>query len=342
MRLLVIRNSSMGDVALTLPALRAITGQYPDVDILMLTNLPFKPFFNRAEHITVFAADFKHRYKGLPGLVRLFIDLSVTGRFDHVIDLHDVLRSKVLRTFFRLRRVPVTIIDKGREEKNELVTGRSREKLKHSVIRYLDTFRRAGFNAEPGPGPWIIPSSENIMPGILSDDPSINNIGVAPYAKHLLKMWPEDYVLALLSMISENFKSRIIFFGGPEDAEKLKNLTTRIPGSVSVAGRLSLDTELAIISRLDMMIAMDSSNMHLAALSGVKVISVWGGTDPVSGFGAWMQPEKYFLRIPFERLECRPCTVYGAGDCKRGDLACLKWLTPDIVYNTITGLKILR
>ena len=64
-----------------------------------------------------------------------------------------------------------------------------------------------------------------------------------------------------------------------------------ITDSVNIAGTLTLDEELALMSRLDLMIAMDSSNMHMAALAGTKVISIWGGTDPLTGFGAWMQPE---------------------------------------------------
>ncbi len=88
------------------------------------------------------------------------------------------------------------------------------------------------------------------------------------------------------------------------------------------------------------MVAMDSSNMHMAALVGTKVISIWGGTDPLSGFGAWMQPENYSVRIPVEDLTCRPCTTFGKGDCIRGDLACMIWQTPEMVFRKIVDLKI--
>jgi ADP-heptose:LPS heptosyltransferase len=89
------------------------------------------------------------------------------------------------------------------------------------------------------------------------------------------------------------------------------------------------------------MIAMDSSNMHMAALCGIRVVSIWGGTDPLNGFGAWMQPSEYSIRIPVDELTCRPCTVYGKGKCRRGDLACMNWLTPGKVYSEIKKLNIL-
>jgi hypothetical protein len=73
----------------------------------------------------------------------------------------------------------------------------------------------------------------------------------------------------------------------------------------------------------------------MAALTGTKVISIWGGTDPISGFGAWMQPEMHFVRIPAEDLPCRPCTIYGKGECRRGDFACMKWLTPEMVFSKV-------
>jgi ADP-heptose:LPS heptosyltransferase len=85
---------------------------------------------------------------------------------------------------------------------------------------------------------------------------------------------------------------------------------------------------------------MDSSNMHMAALVGTKVISIWGGTDPLSGFGAWTQPPAYSISIPVDELTCRPCTTFGKGTCSRGDFACMNWLTPEIVYNKLNNLKI--
>ena len=125
------------------------------------------------------------------------------------------------------------------------------------------------------------------------DAKGVLNIGVAPFAKHKLKMWPERYMIQLLSMISENRNVRFWLFGGSEDSEKMASFQAKVPGSVNLIGKLTLDEELALMNRLDLMIAMDSSNMHMAALAGTKVISIWGGTDPLSGFGAWMQPENY-------------------------------------------------
>jgi ADP-heptose:LPS heptosyltransferase len=336
MRLLVIRTSAMGDVALTTPVLRAIRQQYPEAEVVLLTRPLFSPFFYSLDGLTLFLTDLKKRHKGFLGLIRLFTDLRGMGRFDKVIDLHDVLRSKVLRSLFWLNGVPFFVIDKGRSEKRAVISGKNKTRLKHSVERYAEVFAKAGFPATLTKGPWIIPSPTALQKIDSLTGPAAGlKIGVAPYAKHKLKIWPEENMARLLKMIAEKRKTSFFLFGGAEEKERLSAFQTRIEGSVNTLGLLNLDGELALMSKLDLMIAMDSSNMHMAALSGTKVISIWGGTDPLSGFGAWMQPDEYSIGIPVDKLTCRPCTIYGKGECKRGDFACMNWLTPEIVFRKI-------
>jgi ADP-heptose:LPS heptosyltransferase len=332
----------MGDVALTTPVITGMRKQYPDVELVLLTRPAFMPFFNSIDGLKLFFPDLKKRHKGFLGIFNLYRDIIRQYKIDYVIDLHDVLRSKVLRIIFRLSGVQVAVIDKGRREKRKLITGKIKTQLKHSVIRYCDVFKKAGFTVEPSTDICITPSDralKTVDSMLLSDEEF--NIGVAPYAKHKLKMWPEENMISLLKMISSKQKCRFWLFGGFEDSEKLTSFQSMVPDSVNIVGKLNLDEELALMSRLSFMIAMDSSNMHMAALTGTRVISIWGGTDPLSGFGAWMQPEEYSVSIPVTELTCRPSTTYGKGKCKRGDFACMIWLTPAIVFKKICNLKLI-
>jgi ADP-heptose:LPS heptosyltransferase len=339
MRLLVIRTSAMGDVALMTPVIKGMREQYPEVELVIITRLVFKPFFSSIKGLTLFFPDLKERHKGFWGIFRLYKDITRQSHIDHVVDLHDVLRSKQLRFLFRLSGVPVSVIDKGRRHKRSLISGKKKIRLKHSVERYCDVFARAGFPVTPSKGNGIVPSLKIKSTDWLNTGTKDElNIGVAPYAKHKLKMWPESNMVELLRLISGSHKCRFWLFGGTEDSEKLTQLQTKIQGSTNLAGKLSLEEELSFMSKLDLMIAMDSSNMHMAALVGTKVISIWGGTDPLAGFSAWMQPDDFSIRIPVEELTCRPCTIYGKGECKRGDFACMNWLTPEIVFQKIEKL----
>jgi ADP-heptose:LPS heptosyltransferase len=343
MRILVIRLSAMGDVALTIPVLRSMSSKYPDNDVIMLTRKGFAPFFYSISGLTLFHPDLRGRHSGFFGIFRLYSDIISQWKIDHVIDIHDVLRTKLLRFFFRLKGVPVSVIDKGRIEKRKVISGKEKKQLAHSIERYCKTFADAGFEIDPLINrPVRVPvAAENKAAQILNDT-ALLNIGVAPFAKHSLKMWPEENMKELLNMISAKRPSRFWLFGGPEEKEKLDSFSIGVPGSENIAGSFTLEQELAFIGRLDFMIAMDSSNMHMAALSGTKVISIWGGTDPLTGFGAWMQPDNYAIRIPVGELTCRPCTIYGKGKCKRGDFACMNWLTPELVFEKIERTGVLN
>ena len=343
MRILVLRTSAMGDVALTIPVIRAVRSAYPDDELIILTQQRFKDFFPSGQGLKILTADFRGRHKDFTGIIKLFIDILQQENIDYVIDLHDVLRTKILRLLFRMKGIPVSVINKGRKEKKALITGKVTTRLKHTVERYSDVFDQAGYQVEPAREELIlfseraIKKAEEIHYGIEG-----LKIGVAPFAKHKLKMWPEDYMVGLLNLIIKKYRSRVWFFGGREDKEKLENLSVRVEGSSILSGSLTLEEEMAVMSKLDFMISMDSSNMHMAALAGTKVISIWGGTDPLTGFGAWMQPDEFSIRIPVGELTCRPCTVYGKGVCKRGDLACLNWLTPERVLGKIEELGIIN
>jgi ADP-heptose:LPS heptosyltransferase len=154
-------------------------------------------------------------------------------------------------------------------------------------------------------------------------------------------MWPEMNMVRLLHLISEKHNCRFWLFGGREESEQMKAFSEKIPGSFNVIGKMNLQEELALLNWMDFVIAMDSSNMHMAALAGTKVISIWGGTDPLAGFSAWKQPEKYSIRIPVEDLTCRPCTVYGKGECLRGEFACMMWLTPEVVFRRMQEMNVI-
>ncbi|MCD6202597.1 MAG: glycosyltransferase family 9 protein [Bacteroidales bacterium] len=260
----------------------------------------------------------------------MFRKLRKEAGADAVADLHDVLRTKVLRSFFRWSGTPVYRIDKGRREKRELVKGTLFRPLKHSVERYLEVFRQAGLRTLPaGPEPHIhVPEAwKNDLPVPV---PEGLKVGIAPCARHILKTWPHDRMIRLMRMIRVHRKKVTFYlFGGTEDREVLERIAENVGGNVYLTLPMSLRKQLALMQQMHWVISMDSANMHLAALLGVPVISIWGATHPYAGFAPWGADEKWQIQIPKEELPCRPCTVYGKGRCHRGDMACLNRITPE-------------
>ena len=115
-----------------------------------------------------------------------------------------------------------------------------------------------------------------------------------------------------------------LFGGGKNEIDFFVALQKKFPQDcVVVAGQLNLSQELALMNKLDKMISVDSSNMHLAALLGIPTITLWGGTHPDVGFAPFGNQGEIKIQVPTEVLSCRPCSVYGKETCYRGDFACM-------------------
>ncbi|TAM96714.1 MAG: glycosyltransferase family 9 protein [Chitinophagaceae bacterium] len=335
MNLLVIRLSAMGDVALTLPVLRSVLERYPDVHLTLVTREQFLPFFENTGRLKVVVADVKGKHKGIPGLFRLFQELKKNGEINAVIDLHHVLRSQVLSFFFRTAGTSVFKIDKGRTEKKRLTRKKNKifKQLKHTTQRYAEVFERAGFPVKTSVHknyfnkagiPEQFLQENNLLPK------NTKWIGIAPFSKHREKMWPLPKMEQVIQYFSDK-NVKIFLFGGGENEINRLNSFQKYPTVFIVAGLLPLHRELALIRQLDVMISMDSANMHIAALSGIPVVSIWGATHPYAGFGPLNDNEQYIIQIPYEKLDCRPCSVFGNKPCWRGDHACMEWIMPEEV-----------
>ncbi len=340
--ILIARFSALGDIAMTIPTVYNACRANPDRHFYFLTrHHPASLFINAPENLTVVGVDLEN-YKGIAGIYRLASSLKVRYGIDYFIDLHDVLRTKLLRTFFTLKGIAWRKINKGRKEKARL----TRRKNKHllplptTISRYDDTFRRAGitladtfssiFSNMPG-GKGAPAAFSSVAPPKKAGE---HWLAIAPFAKHRGKVYP----LELLDKVVEHFNSkpgeRIFVFGfGKNEEEAIDSMCRRYPSVVNMAkARLGLPGELALLSHCDAMLSMDSFNMHLASLVGLRAVSVWGATHPYTGFLGRGQKEEDTVQLD---MTCRPCSVFGDKPCIRGDYHCLWGITPRVIIQKI-------
>jgi len=305
--ILVIRFSAMGDVAMTVPVLRAFTSQHPQVKVSVVTRGFFKPFFEDLPNVEVFVADLKGKHKGVLGLYKLSKELRKLG-FDAVADLHNVLRSKILKLFFFGKKV--VQIDKGRAEKKALVAGEAAKQLKTTHQRYADVFKTLGFNVDLSqpdvPKPKILAKSILDL-GINAND---TLVGIAPFAAYKSKMYPLEQMEDVIVQLAKDYKI-VLFGGGEKEMDVFNAFEAKYSNVISVAGRLDFKDELALISNLRLMLAMDSGNGHLAAMLGVNVITIWGVTHPFAGFVPFNQPEDFQLTADRRQYPKIPTSIYG-------------------------------
>jgi len=337
--ILVIRLSAMGDVALTVPVLRGLNPG--NKKIAVLTRPVFEKFFSGIDNIEICTVDLEGRHRGLVGLFRLAKDISRTYNVVSVIDLHSVMRSWVLGFLLSVRGSVVYRIKKGRREKKAFIKTHTAGDLPHTTQRYRDVFIKAGIETVG----LIIPSfhpdkdAANEAGTMMQElaGPGTLAIGISPFAMHSTKSWDTGKTLALMKLLDREKDVFFFLFGGREEAGRLEELFRELKNIYIVAGRHSLSTELALISRLGFMVSMDSANMHLAALSGTRTVSIWGATHPAMGFAPAGRQKHIIIQTPGSELGCRPCSVYGARPCIRKDVKnkCLEMISPERVASEI-------
>lgn len=301
----------MGDVAMTVPVIRALVDQYPDVKITVLSKPFLRPLFKDIPNVSFYAAEVKGKHKGFSGLYRLFKELKKLN-ITHVGDFHNVLRSKVLRSFFSFTSTQVACIDKGRAEKKALTREQNKifKPLKTSVQRYADVLKKLGFETSINEPKAI--ERKDLSPSIhkVVGEKKSSWIGIAPFAAFEGKVYPLDLMKIVIRELSQNH-SVLLFGGGQEEIKILNQLRSEYPNTINVAGELSFEEELLLISHLDVMLSMDSGNAHLAAMQQVATVTLWGVTHPYAGFAPFNQPSEYCILPDLEKYPKIPCSIYG-------------------------------
>ncbi|MBN4085516.1 glycosyltransferase family 9 protein, partial [Flavobacteriaceae bacterium AH-315-B10] len=244
----------MGDVAMTVPVLRAFTEQYPEVNITVLTREFFRPFFRDLDNVRVFPAEVKAKHKGFIGLWKLSKELKKLN-IDAIADLHNVLRSKILKLF--LFRIKCIQIDKGRAGKKALVSGKVFKQLKTTHQRYADVFEKLGFKLDLSNPSFPKQSILNDKALAVVGSDTLKWIGVAPFAVHESKMYPLNLMKEVIATLSKTHKI-LLFGGGQQEVEILNSIENDFENFINLAGKLSLSEELDVISKLDVLLSMDS------------------------------------------------------------------------------------
>jgi ADP-heptose:LPS heptosyltransferase len=307
-----MRLSAMGDVAMTVPVLRAFVKQYPEVKITVISRPFFEPFFDGIPNVSFFAFDAKGRHKGFLGLLKLYKELKPLY-IDAFADLHNVLRSKVVKRLFAFGGKPVAAVDKGRTEKKALLRPENKifRQLPTMFERHAQVFAALGFPVDLSDPTF--PSAKTVDEKTLKITGSKTQkwIGIAPFAQYDSKVYPQDLMQQVIDGLSKSDHKIFLFGGGKQEIETLETFARGKENVVVVAGKLNFHEELQLISNLDVMLSMDSGNAHIAAMLGIKTVTLWGATHPFAGFSPFNQPMANALVSDREKFPKLPTSVYG-------------------------------
>jgi ADP-heptose:LPS heptosyltransferase len=241
---------------------------------------------------------------------------------------------------FNMGRYRVEHIDKHRSDRKKLTAhyNKVRAQLPSSFQNYADVFARLGYPVEirfrslfPEEG-----GNLNMLPAIIGPKSSFQKwIGIAPFAAHKGKIYPPQLMEQVIAqLIQKQPNARIFLFGqGELEEEYFKQWCDQYQQCLYVGKHCeTLYQELIIMSHLDVMLSMDSANMHLASLTAIPVVSIWGATHPMAGFLGYHQSQENAIQVD---LDCRPCSIYGKRPCRRGDLACMNMIKPERIIERI-------
>lgn len=314
---LIIRFSTLGNVAMTVPVVASLSRRYPNDQFIIACKKSLKAMFVSMPNVHYHEVDNHLNWHGVWALWR-----ELREQVDDVIDLQDVPRTRVLDGLMRWSGKRVTRVHYGRLRKHMIIWfNLRRTTLPCEFERYRDAFRRAGLETDELFD--TLPVNKAAAKAIVTRFGKKEGrwIGLAPFAKSKSNMLPYRVTKEIIERLTANDETRVFLFGaGAIECEMLRQWASVFPCTECVAGILPLEQELELMRHLDVMICMDSANQHLSSLVGLRAISIWCATHPIIGFMGWKQNEADIIQR--DELRCRPCTCHGTNHCRYGNYAC--------------------
>jgi lipopolysaccharide heptosyltransferase II len=339
---LIIRFSSIGDIVLTTPLLRVLRARFPDIQMDYVVRKTYADLVRSNHNLNVtYEFDASTGFAGL----RMLKKRLKGERYDLVLDLHDSIRSRYLRSLLGVDRIAV--LDKRLKERTMLV--RFKKNIYRGLVpvvdRYIETLEDYGITND-GRGPELHIPDETLF-GVSGRMAGFrlnrfeHVLGVCPFARHWTKEWPLEFFTEIAKRFVREKDGAVMIFGGRADVERAQHLTAQLGEAsvperiVNLAGMLSLTETAAAMQYCDVLLTNDTGLMHIADAMQKKVVALFGST--VREFGFYPRPEN---AVVMERpgLYCRPCSHVGRDKCPEEHFRCMREIEPTDVFEAVREL----
>ena len=325
MKVLFIRFSSLGDVLLTTPIIRTFRTHFPNAEIHFLTKKQFAPILEYNLFIdTLISFDAENE-----SMLQLIIRLQ-KEHYTHIIDLHDKLRSALIKRFVRGKTFTY---QKKHNYRKKLLKDHELEPIFSTVDLYASVLEKFDLSLDEKKLDFFLPGNEEVIasPFLPSDKKKI--VTISPGASWHTKQYPTEYYKNIIQHLLDHYDVRIVLIG----TEQEKNLTTELAALsenkiLNLGGMTTLIESAIIIKNSDLFISGDCGPMHIAAAFEVPQIAIFGPTHPKLGF-APLNPNAKVLSLD---LDCSPCTLHGNERCPKGHFKCMMELSPDLVISKLS------
>jgi ADP-heptose:LPS heptosyltransferase len=301
-KILIIRFSSIGDIVLTTPVIRCIKKQLK-AEVHVVTKEVFFPVLKANPYI-----DKLHTFK--KEVTEVFKELKAE-KFDHVIDLHNNLRSLRLKKHLGVK---ANSFDKINLKKFAAVNFKMVSSLPkiHIVERYLQTVKEWGVEAD-GEGLDYFLTEEDKM-HLPAEKYTVLVVGGSYFTKKI--------PMNKLKEICSNLKGKIVLLGGNEDKKEGDLLEKEFANVASYCGKCTIGQSAFMIKHSEFVITGDTGLMHIGSAFNKKIISLWGNTIPEFGMAPY-KPNRDNKILQVEGLKCRPCSKLGFHACPKKHFKCM-------------------
>jgi ADP-heptose:LPS heptosyltransferase len=350
-KILFIRLSSLGDLILTLPTLKAIKDRYPQAHITWLVQdalqevLAGNPYLDEIIPVDLLSVTDKYATPAtwLRGGGRFFRNLSKAYRlfrnkkFDVVLEFQALFKSGI---FASLNRRAERYGFKNARELSHLFLNHPifvRDKSRHAVENYLQFARYFGCPTDDVAFPIVIPSEdERYIEKFLFQEgikPGDFTVFVSATARWQSKFWAQEPFARLCDELVRRYGAKLIFSGLPSEVGYLQGIREMMrEDAIIMAGRTTIKQFLALLKRSHLYVGVDSGSMHAAAAFGVPVVALFGPSNP-----RWIGPYGQEQGIVKVDLHCAPCNKR---ECS--DRSCMLMITPDMVLKKVEALTLIK
>lgn len=322
-RILIIRLSSLGDILLTTPLIRAIKRENPAIQIDFLLRIEYRDLLIKNPNINELLLFSRNDFENL-NLVKSLRNKN----YELIIDLQNNLRSRGITSKLSGKKLR---FDKKSFQKILLV------KSKVNLLKN---------------SPSIPVRYANVIDGLELDDQGLdlftdnepsseikkleNVIGLCPGARHFTKRWPIEYFIQLSRFLIQN-NFNVALFGGKIDKEFCKQIKGVVPEVINLQNDDNILQTAADMKLCKAIVCNDSGLMHAASAIGTKVLTIFGSSVKEFGFTPYNCKS---LILENNSLSCRPCSHIGRESCPEEHFSCMKEIKPDFVFNEL--LKLLK
>lgn len=336
MKILIIRFSSLGDIILTFPIIRAVQSAtwLKDAEIHFLTKPQFASLFTYHPFIKKTIS-----YNPETDSLNNLISLLKKTHYDYVIDLHAKLNSFIVKRCIGAGKIATY---KKHHFYRWLMAhtkfGKKLSPIHSTVDLYASALAKLGipFSFDYRLELFLPPSPEAVISKFHLPLAKLR-VAIVPGAAHPTKQYPLEYYNQLIQLIQESYDAHIILLGNSAERELTIRLAEGYPRTevTDLAGKTDIIELACIINTADIVISGDCGPMHIAAALGKPQVAIFGSTHPKLGFA----PLNRKAIIVQRDLPCRPCTLHGREKCPRRHFRCMRDISPQEIMEKIRVIK---